>query len=310
MGIRVIGAPFNSAGGSGGVALAPAALRRAGLVECLTERLRGRSVVDVGDIDVGALRAERSARSGLLAEEALVRTTGSIREAVGAAYASGERPLVVGGDCPVMLGALAAARDRYGGVGLLMIDGHEDGYPPHESLSGEAADSELYLALGLPAAGLPAGLRELMPLLSPSQVRLLGPRDDATLARDGVPSLRGTVPIHSDVEVIVRGPRDVARHAAELVGEAAPAWWLHVDLDVLSTDAFAAVDYPQPGGLSWEHLASMTDAALATPGCVGWSVAIYNPDLDPDGAGARLIVEYLAGMADRLRDVAIPEVTP
>jgi arginase family enzyme len=32
--------------------------------------------------------------------------------------------------------------------------------------------------------------------------------------------------------------------------EATPCW-LHLDLDVLSSEAFAAVDYPQPGGLGW-----------------------------------------------------------
>ena len=31
-------------------------------------------------------------------------------------------------------------------------------------------------------------------------------------------------------------------------------WWLHVDLDVLATSDFAAVDYPQTGGLTWEQL--------------------------------------------------------
>ena len=55
----------------------------------------------------------------------------------------------------------------------------------------------------------------------------------------------------------------------------------------------SAVDYPQPGGLSWAELSSITDTALATPGCVGWTVTIYNPELDPDGGAARRIVRYV-----------------
>lgn len=306
MSIRVIGVPFNSAGRAGGVAAAPAALRAAGLVRGLVERLGPGAVLDVGDVEVGRLRPERSRRSGLLTEDALVRTVRSTREAVAAAHAAGDIPLVLGGDCPVMLGGLAATRDRYGSVALLMVDGHQDNYPPHRSPSGEAADSELYLALGLPSEGLPDALRAELPLLAPRQVQLLGPRDDALLARDSVASLRGTVPMYSDVEVVVRGPRAVARQAAEGVRAAAPAWWLHVDLDVLASEALGAVDYPQPGGLTWEQLADVTDAALAVSGCTGWTVAIYNPDLDPDGAGARRIAAYVGQMADRLGRVVLP----
>ena len=70
-------------------------------------------------------------------------------------------------------------------------------------------------------------------------------------------------------------------------------WWLHVDLDVLGTTDLPAVDYRQPGGLTWQQLTQITVAALATEGCEGWSVCIYNPDLDPDRTGADSIVRYV-----------------
>ncbi|HEX5879290.1 MAG TPA: arginase family protein [Actinomycetota bacterium] len=298
MEVTVVGVPFNSAGLTGGVARAPAALRRAGLVSGLARRL---DVADAGDVGFDPPAPERSPTSGLLAEPALVSMVAGTRQAVAAVHQAGRFPLVVGGDCPVMLGALAATRDRHGGVGLLMLDGHEDAYPPRRSPTGEAADSELALALGL-AEGLPDGLAALVPLLAPGQVGLLGPRDDATIAREGVASLRGVVPLWSDVELAVRGAAEVAAQAARDVAAAAPAWWLHVDLDVLATAELAAVDYPQPGGLRWWQLRQMTVAALAVPGCAGWTVAIYNPDLDPDGGQAARIAEYVAGAAARLAE--------
>jgi arginase len=297
MRIQVVGVPFNSSGRDGGVARAPAALRRAGLVA----RLAGRAGVDdAGDVAFEPPRPQRSTRSGLLSERALVSMVQRTREAVAVVHRAGGFPLVVGGDCPVLLGGLAATRDRYGSVALLMVDGHEDGYPPRSSPTGEAADSELFLALGLPAAGLPEELVALAPLLAPEQVALLGPRDEATLVREGVASLRGAVPMHSDVELILRGPAAVAAQAARDLRETAAAWWLHVDLDVLATEALGAVDYRQPGGLDWGQLAELTAAALAVPGCAGWTVAIYNPDLDPGGREAGRIVDYLAAMAERL----------
>lgn len=66
-----------------------------------------------------------------------------------------------------------------------------------------------------------------------------------------------------------------------------------MDLDVLSTEALSAIDYPQPGGLSWVQLERLLATAIAAGCLIGWDVTIYNPDLDPDGSQARRIVEYL-----------------
>src|SRR5215475_3369580 len=35
--------------------------------------------------------------------------------------------------------------------------------------------------------------------------------------------------------------------------QAGQRWWLHTDLDVLTTAELAAVDYPQPGNLTWDQ---------------------------------------------------------
>ena len=43
-----------------------------------------------------------------------------------------------------------------------------------------------------------------------------------------------------------------------------------------------------------EQLGQLTAAALAMQGCAGWSVCIYNPDLDPGLDGADAIIGYLA----------------
>jgi hypothetical protein len=40
-------------------------------------------------------------------------------------------------------------------------------------------------------------------------------------------------------------------------------------------------------------LSQITTAALTAQGCAGWSVCIYNSDLDPDRRGAGNIITYL-----------------
>jgi len=140
--MRLIGAPFNSAGLDVGVAAAPQALREAGLVA-------NAGLSDGGDVDVGVLRPERDADSGLLALASLQTMTASVRRAVAESLRSAEVPLVVGGDCPVLIGALRGAHDVVGDVGLVFVDGHEDAWPSTSSTTGEAADCELGFLLGM-----------------------------------------------------------------------------------------------------------------------------------------------------------------
>jgi len=215
-----------------------------------------------------------------------------VDHAVGAAWVRRRFPLLLGGDCPVLIGALAAGRAAFGDIGLLFVDGHEDAWPPKTSPTGEAADSELGLALGFTKAKLPGELAAILPLVRPQATAMLGPRDADELSQFAVPSLRDSVWFRSGGELAGRIERDGALALAHVVS-AAQHFWLHVDLDVLSTKAMSAVDYPQAGGLSWADLSEVTTSALAHPGCAGWSVVIYNPDLDADRKGAQEIVRYI-----------------
>jgi arginase len=282
-GLALIGVPANSSGTVDGVARAPAVLRQRGLATALA---RQPGFTDAGDLALPVPVPVRGP-SGLLAEDALVATIGQVARAVGAARRRGRFPLLLGGDCPVILGALAALQAEVGRAGLLFVDGHEDAWPPRASPTGEAADCELGLALGLAGTGLSAQLRAALPRIEPTDVAAVGPRDSSELAATGVASLDG------QLAALIRPAELTAdRYAAALAG-LPPPWWLHTDLDVLATVELAAVDYPQPGGLTWDQLAGLTAMALSADGCAGWSVCIYNPDLDPGRDGADAIVSYI-----------------
>jgi arginase len=289
--LGVIGVPTNSSGRTDGVARAPQALRAAGLID---DFQRVYDVKDYGDVVITAPTPERSPTSGIIAEESLISMTQGVQQAVGLALREGRFPLVLGGDCPVLLGCLAAAHSRFARVGLLFVDGHEDAYPPHQSPTGEAADMELGLALGsVPAPGLPADLARLLPLVHSDEVGILGVRDAALLRMEGVRSLTEEVELYGDQALQGESLASITQVVLAHLQARTNGWWLHVDLDVLSTEAFSAIDYPQSGGLSWEQLDQLSALAMAAEGLIGWDVTIYNPDLDPDGSQARRIVEYL-----------------
>jgi arginase len=55
-------------------------------------------------------------------------------------------------------------------------------------------------------------------------------------------------------------------------------------------------DRDETGGLDWGQLTELTTMALASGGCAGWSVTIYDPEQDPDRAEAKRIVEFMTAV--------------
>ena len=293
MRIGLIGVPFNSTGFPGGEARAPAALRAAGLVEALQ---RVADIHDYGDTALPESSPERDPTTGIIAPANLAAMVAAVRVLAAQAIGDGNIPLVIGGECPLLLGCLAAARDAYGRVGLLFVDGHEDSWPPHQSTTGEAADMELGFALGLTAASGVHDLDALLPLVCPNDAIVLGPRDRDELAAAKVPSIASAVTFRDDRALLATELVATSKVLTWRLRGAAAHWWFHLDLDVLATRSFSAVRYPQPGGLSWPHIETIADAALKAPALVGWNITIYNPDLDIDGSGAVQIVIFLESM--------------
>jgi arginase len=267
----------------------------AGLIDALA---RHWNVKDYGDVSFVAPSSERGC-SGIIAESSLISMIHTVHLAVTRSLEEGRLPIVLGGDCPVLLGCLAAARSvaTANRLGLLFVDGHEDAYLPHQSTTGEAADMELGLAIGRVTPGISQELVDLLPLVDPADVSLLGIRDKAILQAEGVPSIASEFLSYNDAALIAGNIERFTRDALQHVRLHTDRWWLHVDLDVLSTEALPAVDYLQPGGLSWSQLTTLTTTALTTSGLVGMDVTIYNPDLDPDRVYARRIIDYLSLLA-------------
>jgi arginase len=287
--IRVVTVPFNSSGLSSGVALGPAAILDAGLLDLISRV----AVVDLVEIGVVGMEPERGP-SGLISEEALVACLDRATTEVSDAIVAERFPMVFAGDCPMLLAGLEAIRRSRGRPGLMFVDGHEDAWDPSSSPTGEASDCEMGLALG--DTPFPDGLAFRHPAVAAEDTAFLGPRDRQEILDAGWRSVADRVPFVDGPTLATAPIRSVASEHAERLRDSTDGWWLHIDLDVLSTEALRAVDYPQPGGLSWGQLHELANAAISAGGCLGASVAIYNPDLDPDGTDARKIAGFGAGL--------------
>ena len=219
----------------------------------------------------------------------------ALADAVGDVLDHGEFPVVLGGDCSIVLGDMLALKRR-GRYGLLFIDGHADFYQPEANPNGEAASMDLAFATGRGPEVL-TDIEGRRPLVDDADVVAFGYRDAAEQAEYGSQPLPPKL-LALDLPRIRRcGLEVTAREAvAHLtrVGGPASGFWIHVDADVLDDAIMPAVDYRIPGGLSWQELTTTLRIAMESHCAVGLEVTIYNPRLDPGGAGARGLVHVIA----------------
>lgn len=287
----IVGIPINSSGYANGVERMPEALRSAGLVERLNIR-------DAGDIHVAINDTKRDPKTGIIGFESIRRASVRIRSGIGFMLLRGERPLVIGGDCTLLIGVCAALRGHIGRVGLAFVDGHLDFYDGPSSSKGEAADMELAIVTGFGPSGL-VDLTGPPPLIAPSDIVVLGYRDGDAAARDGAPEPSITAPGISLYDVRTLKQFDLAILGAKVEAKLATqpgAFWLHLDLDVLDEKVLPAVDYRMPGGLDWHEVTALVQPLAKSSALIGADITILNPNLDPDGRYAKRVVTLLGDL--------------
>ena len=215
-----------------------------------------------------------------------------LADIVGPVVARGSFPVVLGGDCSILLGNLLALRRSGKRHGLLFLDGHADFYQPEASPTGEAADMDLALSTGR-GPDLLANIEGLRPLVRDADVAVLGPRDAEQAREYGSQPLPPTIFAQDLAEVRRVGAEEAARAAIEHLS-GLDGFWIHLDVDVLDDAIMPAVGYRMPGGLSWQELETILNAAMRSGRARGINITIFEPKQDKTGGIARDLVNTLA----------------
>jgi arginase len=200
-------------------------------------------------------------------------------------------PIVLGGDCSILLGPALALRER-GRHGLLFVDGHMDYYDAKVEPYGEAASMDLALVTGHGPAML-SNIDGLGPYFRPEDCVAYGTRDHF-YSSDFIETPYPPEIMRIDVkEAHALGAAGVDQALARVTNGRLEGFWVHFDVDVLDDQIMPAVDYRMKDGLSYAALRRVLGAAFATGKVKGMTLTIYNPNLDPQRAIARSLVATL-----------------
>ncbi|MDW0209684.1 MAG: arginase family protein [Nitrososphaeraceae archaeon] len=271
-----------------GVELLPKALRAAGLLERLNAEYGG--IVAPSS----PYNHSRDEETKLLNAEAIKEYSLKLAETVKRQLHKNKFPIVIGGDCSILIGNLLALR-RLGRYGLFFIDGHSDFYLPEESPTGEVADMDLAIVSGHGPEIL-SNLDYLKPLVKEQDIVVFGYRDSAQSAQYGCQDIKKTTMINAVelVDVKKLGLKNTATLGIQtLLKNELSGFWIHLDADVLDDSIMPAVDYRLPDGITFPELSNLLKLLLLSKKAMGISVTIFNPTLDKDGSITRNFVSSI-----------------
>ncbi|NMO55980.1 arginase [Actinoplanes sp. TBRC 11911] len=276
-----------------GCAKAPGALRDQGLLTKLDARDAGCLTpprYDPGDWRPG---------DGVAHARQIASYSKALADRIGAILDAGEFPVILGGDCSILLGSgLAMHRlgETVGGrIGLVFVDGHSDfRHPGNASYVGAAAGEDLALVTGRGQADL-AAIESRRPYFRDVDVVVMGIRAQdeyrldlqaAGIVTRPVPALRA--------EGAARSAQWAQDQLTDCVG-----YWVHVDVDVLDPAVMPAVDAPSPGGIAFPELELLLAGLVESPHCLGVELTVFDPDYDDDGEyAAEITSAVVAGLAN------------
>ena len=300
--IALIGACSSAAAFLPGTEKAPAALRAAGLVEKLKNI--GYEVADLGDC-APRLFADDEEHRRARNLPTIVAGLNDLKVHAEVAIKSGALVLVLGGDCAQVIGLLTGARRYYKHLNLFWMDRDADLNTPASTPSGRIDGMVVASIIGRGAPELVRFWGET-PLVREPDVLLFG------LERVDPPELdflsKSPLRYVYAADIQKKGAAAATRDALAHLHAESREFILHVDTDIIAQEEFPAVNVPGSGGLTFDDVRQSLREVLSQKTLLGLDVAQYNPDRDPDSAGAQKLVELLVdALAARFAALSTPQ---
>jgi len=174
-----------------------------------------------------------------------------LHQAVAGAVARAARPLVLSGDCPTALGAVAGLQRRYRDLAVVWLDAHGDFNTPAISISGYLGGMALAMLTGRAPElfGDALGLRPV----ADTDVVLADARDLDPAERDAL-----------TVSQVRRVPADPAAITSALDGLGRMPVYLHLDVDVIDSAQLPGLRFPSGPGPALTQIEECLAAVCTT----------------------------------------------
>jgi arginase len=285
--IALIGVPSSAGARQAGQERGPQCLRAAGLVQRLISR--GYDVMDFGDLNQVSFRpdTENPKKQNLSLVLDVLR---QVTESVELAIANRAWPLVLGGDCSITIGVIAALIKHFPDLGLAYVDGDVDLNTPETTHTGIFDGMVLAHILGRGADEL-RQFGSRCPLLEEQQIALFGYSAQAGgIDPVEIDILRNTQMAKFPLEDIDANVQAAARRALQKLESKAEHILVHFDVDVVDYGDFPAVDVPHRPGLALAQTQEALGIFVGSQKSVGLVVTEFNAALDGDGDLAETLI--------------------
>ena len=322
MRVAIIGAPLALGQSKPGVGLAPETLRRAGLVEAISQI--GHEVIDTGDLELPQA-VEHTAeidipatdfdgpRRNLFEDNTTTTTTTTvaapvtnlkhaaevgescrrITERVRQYAEAGDFCLTLGGDHSIAMGTIPGILAARPDTALIWVDAHGDFNTPETSPSGNLHGIPLAMVLGYTDSKIPGFDWFKAPGLPANRVALVGIRSLDSGERRLLKEAGVHVYTMSDIDRYGIGP--VMQKAIETIdGEGQYNFHVSFDIDSIDPAEAPGTGTLVKGGLTYREAHTVLEMLAETGRLRSLDLAEVNPELDVNGQTVALGIELIA----------------
>lgn len=288
--ITLIGAPTNLGANNLGVEMGPNAYRHQDIRAKLTTA--GFSVQDTGNVPVPERwDANRGSNPQLPYIDEIIRISEAIAHKTHKAISDNTRPVVLGGDHTVALGAVSAASVAVeGDIGLIYFDAHGDMNTDETSMTHNIHGMQLASLMGFGAESLRTvygpGVK-----VRPANVLHIGGSDWDQAELDLV--ARENITAYTMQDCLTRSFGPLLRLIDELQHKVSHIW-ISLDLDSIDAQYAPAAGMPNMQGLLYREITMLAQYIGKHCSVIGVDVVEYNPLLDIDRKTAGLATELIA----------------
>jgi arginase len=270
-----------------GVRLLPEALRKTGFA-------RDAGITHVTCVPAPGYTMEIDPESGVRNADAIAAYSEILADRVRETVEKDIIPIVIGGDCSILVGNTLGLRSTGKRYGLFAMDGHHDYMWPEHSGTAGAAGMALAITAGIGHRKL-TDIRQLRPYVQEEDIYAYGNREPDEAYEQLI--INSRIHYYSLAAIREQGIQAITSRFLAMVGQSGlDGFWIHLDVDVLDNDIMPCVDSPEPGGLSYREWQDTLEPLVASQYFKGMNITILDPTKDPDNRYTRAFSERLAAL--------------